>query len=221
MSVIGSLFKALKGLSSGLSVTEKKDGQMLFTTDTGKLYFDHGEEGSEISRTLVNPNPDWNSNSGNSQILNKPVFVNSVTVTGGKLVVARSDDGNNDPASYSLNLTESSTVSNGMFIKAGIICWFYMADYTIQSLAAGASVKLADIPSNFRPTVKTSKAALISSPQLSDSLVIEFDPVGNAVNLKNISIDNASNVSLLATSYEFISDLREAESETESEESGN
>ena len=210
MSAIRSLFQALKGLSSGLSLTEKVDGQMLLTTDaenSNKLYFDY-EENGQLKRGLVNPNPDWNANSGNAQILNKPAMVTGVTIANNRLVVNRSDDGANSPASYSLNLTETSTVANGQFVKAGIICWFAMNSYELSSLAAGGSLKIADIPSGFWPTMKTSKAALVDSPRLSDSLVIEFDPVAKAVNVKNLSIDAAENFILLATTYEFISDTR-------------
>ena len=56
-----------KGNSSSLSSKTVKDGSILYTKDTTKLYIDDNTD-----RVLINPNPDWNASSGNAKILNKP-----------------------------------------------------------------------------------------------------------------------------------------------------
>ena len=47
-----ALFKVLRGLSTNLDTTPKTDGNVYFTTDTNKIYFDH-LEGEEVKRTEI------------------------------------------------------------------------------------------------------------------------------------------------------------------------
>ena len=70
-----------KGNSSSLSGKTVKDGSILYTKDTTKLYIDDNTD-----RVLINPNPDWNASSGNAQILNKPPF-NYIVVDGTTIFV--------------------------------------------------------------------------------------------------------------------------------------
>lgn len=56
-----------KGDSSGLNSRNVKDGSILYTKDTTKLYIEDNTD-----RVMINPNPDWNASSGNAKILNKP-----------------------------------------------------------------------------------------------------------------------------------------------------
>ena len=215
MSVIASKLKAFKGLSSGLSQVSVTDGQMLFTTDTDKLYFDSINGENPVSRHVVNPNPDWNAVSGNAAILNKPDFVTNVTVTDGQLIVSKASDGANDPAAFSMNTTTTATVANGRFIKAGMIGYFVMNQYHITSLAAGASATIATAPEGFEPTFESAKPALTDSAQLFDSLIILFDPENDAVKVKNISAFSAEDINLLATTYEYVSDTESSVEENE------
>ena len=206
-----SKLKALKVYSSGLSQVAISDGQMLFTTDTDKLYFDakHGE--ASATRRMVNPNPDWDASSGNAAILNKPDFVTNVSISDGQLTVEKASDGENDPATYSLNTTTTSDVATGRFIKAGMIGYFVMDEYHITSLAAGASATIATTPAGFEPTFESMKPALTDSAQLFDSLVILFDPENSAVKVKNVSAFPAEDLNLLASTYEYVSDIPEEE----------
>ena len=61
--------KFLRG-SSEPQMPDIFDGQIVYTTDTHKMYVDAG-----MLRGIINPNPDWDAADGNSKILNKPFVV--------------------------------------------------------------------------------------------------------------------------------------------------
>lgn len=80
-----------KGNSSSLSSKTVKDGSILYTKDTTKLYID-----DNTNRVLINPNPDWNASSGNAQILNKPSIYSTYPVKGTQTQATNAWTGNID-----------------------------------------------------------------------------------------------------------------------------
>ena len=68
-----ALFKVARGVAANLP-KKITDGYAYFTTDDGKFYID-----ANVTRTAINPTIDYTSNSGNSQIKNRPVQVTKTT----------------------------------------------------------------------------------------------------------------------------------------------
>ena len=197
-----SIFLPFKGLSTKLDGQVKIDGQLLFTEDDEKLYIDHKSDEGEVDRSCINPNPDWNAESGNSFIRNKPTYVSSVIIAGENLVVNYS---NNTQKEFTVTEVFEYPAANGHFVRIGNSCQYTLTrEIEIPVITAHQVIVIDQIPEDIMPRFKTYNIAITDKAQLSDSLLIVFDPELPYVTVVNRSNDIIRNITVLQNTTSYI-----------------
>lgn len=103
--------------------SSKTDGQILFTTDTEKMMVDFILDGV-LKRSTINPNPDWNAESGNAAILNKPTIPTAITDLSGSDSFVKSNDSrltdSRTPKSHTHgNLSNTGAITSDTAVASG------------------------------------------------------------------------------------------------------
>lgn len=198
-----SQLRIYKGQSNKLSSHSQVDGQLLFTVDTKKLYIDSRTTGVQADRICINPNPDWNAQSGtNEYIANKPNYISRVFVNDNILTVQTADG-----VQRGTTILESDEYSgtNGDFILIGNLCYYIIKeDLVLPTMTALQSIELDIFPVGISPKYTLNHPALTDSAQLSDSLLIVFDKTSNKILVKNRSSDIIRNITLIPSTYNFV-----------------